>query len=358
MKRNVIVGIILITTALVSLSAIPNALFSINRASALNAYPTPIEVTSSPPTITPITPTTPVPIPKGLMSAYLSSKSSGIKAKEFTSSPIPKQSISEIKGWGPQRSLLTNSKTSPDRVIGTEDRFRINTTNNYPWSTVVKIYYDRDGANWGCSGWMLGASAIATAGHCIYDKNTTDKWGSNYIIIPGLNGSNSPYNQCEGWTGHVDSEWANNRNSDYDWGVITLKCQIGYTTGVLGFRSTSGDINGLTDVVTGYPIADHPDGNDVGTSMWAGTGKIQASNPLTIDYDNDATRGQSGSPSWQINNIPSGCSTPCVIGNFASEYDPPAWNRGVRITSSLFDVFYQWRQFKWYGVYIPLVSNQ
>ncbi|MBM7846544.1 V8-like Glu-specific endopeptidase [Herpetosiphon giganteus] len=154
-------------------------------------------------------------------------------------------------------------------------------------------------------------------------------------------------------------EWVNSGNTDYDWGIITLKCQIGYQTGVVGF-SVTGNIIGQLTFLTGYPLGT-PDGVDEGTSMWSGNGRIQKNNVLTFDYDNDTTSGQSGAVYWQPNNIPIGCSTPCIIGTHANSFDPiispPAWNQGPRITQEVFDELYFWRQYKTHQVFISFVSQ-
>src|SRR5690606_6108147 len=83
----------------------------------------------------------------------------------------------------------------------------------------------------------------------------------------------------------------------------------------------------------------------IGTSMWTGSGQIQASQERTVSYDADTTAGQSGGPVWQTTDIPAGCSDPCVVGSDSASFPPPTLNAGIRINQEVFDNFYLWRQF-------------
>lgn len=230
--------------------------------------------------------------------------------------------MSEQHGTTVQGSNRQQTTNVIDRIIGSDDRFRINNTNQYPWSAAVQITYNLPGnPNRLCSGWMLGASTIATAAHCIYD-DVLASYGSQYILNPGRNGS-TVYWSCSGIMARFPQAWADSvnvgtPNRDYDWGVIDLDCRVGEETGVLGFHASSEqELDNRSVFATGYPgVQDHPSQppQDVGTSMWTSGGQISdTSTAAVLFYSNDTTPGHSGGPIWQVNNIPMGCSEPCVV---------------------------------------------
>lgn len=253
------------------------------------------------------------------------------------------------EGWNAAGELAQH------RVIGIEDRSRITTTQVYPWTTVVHISYKRSGQDLICTGWMLGKSTVATAAHCVYDGGM---YGSDYQLTPGRDGGITPFSSCKGIFAHVPELWITTRNFDYDWAAIDIDCRIGTTTGVLGFAATSGNINTRIVAVTGYPSLHHPNGIDVGTSMWTHSGPIEESLPFVFRYSIDTSGGQSGGPTWELQPSGQGCSTPCVLGIYSAEYDPPILNQSVRITQEVFDNLYEWRQYVYPSrVYLPLIRR-
>ncbi|MBM7846545.1 trypsin-like serine peptidase [Herpetosiphon giganteus] len=152
---------------------------------------------------------------QGLISVTLIDKGSDQPITLMQRDPAPTQSFSAIGGWLPDKPTISSgsnpsptlfpipkedSLLSPNRIIGPDDRFRITTTGNWPWSTVVSVLVLRDGQYGLCSGWMVGASAIVTAGHCIFNASAiTDKWAKEVIVTPGLDGSQAPFGQCKGF---------------------------------------------------------------------------------------------------------------------------------------------------------------
>ncbi len=257
----------------------------------------------------------------------------------------------------------------PRQVIGTDDRLRVIDTSQYPWSAIVRITYTSDGiSGFLCSGWMLGRSTIVTAAHCLYNE---EGWGSSYVIQPGRDG-NIIHGECRGIAGHVPQGWIDAvdrpgtslswSDRQYDFAGIDLNCRIGEETGVLGFRSTNdGDLIAMNGVVVGYPgPLNHPSGIDVGTSMWEGGGQLVNSGDAgVLRFTNDTTGGQSGGPVWQTSDIPTGCSTPCVIGISNAETNPIdniTPNGGARVTPATLDALVEWKQYLHpVRIFIPII---
>lgn len=199
------------------------------------------------------------------------------------------------------------SAVSPNIIIGSDDRVKVDDTTQFPWSTVVHIHGNFGIYTFDCTGWMLGVSAVATAAHCLYDYGGTNRFATNVVVIPAQNTDSviaEPFGRCDGDRMWIINQWQNNGTPAYDYGVLTLKCRVGERTGNLGFMMTTSGISGTLVNLTGYPF-------DKGaTTMWFGLGYI--TNVLTYQffYNNDAEGSQSGAPVWPPNSI--GCYL-CVV---------------------------------------------
>ncbi len=236
------------------------------------------------------------------------------------------------------------------RIIGEDDRFQINDTKIFPWTTIVKIEGLFQGnIPFSCTGWMLGPSTLVTAGHCVYDFTETKSFAFDVTITPALNSDDmnpSPFGMCTTYRESVLSPWYLDGDAGYDYGVYRLSCQIGYQTGNLGFKVISGDGIGTSIALTGYPR------DKGGTTMWATLGSVLSSTPLLFFYDNDATQGQSGGPVWDFTDP--NCYV-CVVSISAQEYAPPTMNSGPRINQTAFTYFLAEQQFIIEMVFLPLV---
>jgi len=248
----------------------------------------------------------------------------------------------------PRSEKNTENGFEPLRVIGPDDRIKINDTTVFPWTTVVKIEGQWNGTDFfACTGWMLGPSTVVTAGHCVYNFLGTKTYAYNVTLTPALNTdspNSKPFGSCHMLRGWVLTPWYNNGDSGYDYGVYDLGCTIGYQTGNPGMKVISGSGNGTFEALPGCP------GDKGGTTMWTSGGTVQQSQTRLFFYDNDMTSGQSGAPVWVT---PPTCN-PCVIAVNAQEYAPPTLNSGPRITTEAFNFFITRQQFIAKLVYLPL----
>ena len=241
---------------------------------------------------------------------------------------------------------------TPLRIIGDDNRFQIQDTKVFPWTTVVKIEGQFSATDFfGCTGWMLGTSTVVTAGHCIYNYVGTKTFAYNVTIKPALNTDDpnpTPFGSCQTLGDSVLSPWFLNGDAGYDYGVYKLACRIGQQTGNLGYKIISGDGVGTSIAVTGYP------GDKGGTTMWACLGNITSSTSSLLFFDNDTMSGQSGGPVWDYQD-PS-CEV-CVVAVIAQEYDHPMMNSGPRVNQTAFDYFLAEQQFVAQMVFLPLVTK-
>lgn len=242
---------------------------------------------------------------------------------------FPAQAVQQDgAAWTLPYVVAASAATTPDRVIGSDDRVQVVNTQTFPYSAVVYI----STANGRCSGFMIGPAKVATAAHCLHYGGA---WVTVNYVVPGKNGSSEPYGRCGVTNRLVTSGWTQGNSPDYDYGAVKLNCTIGYTTGWWGLYTNTNNwyFQGRGAVLTGYP-GDKPLG-----TMWQGEGAITSVFTRQFFYTNDTYRGASGSPLWAFHP---------EVANFlaeavnAKEYDPPRDNSGTRITQEVFNNLVNW----------------
>ncbi len=214
---------------------------------------------------------------------------------------------------------------SPLSIIGPDGRYQITGTTAYPYRAIVHV----TSSIGGCSGWLIGANTVATAGHCIHNG----AWATNVVVYPGRNGSSTPYGSCTASRLYSVTGWTTNRDRNYDYGAIKLNCTIGNTTGWFGFRWQSASLTGQPSYTAGYP-GDKPYG-----TMWRSDDQVRTTQTYRLYYANDTIGGQSGSVVW---NNEASCST-CGIAIHAYGVDGTGYNGGTRITQQVYNNLVTWR---------------
>lgn len=185
---------------------------------------------------------------------------------------------SERSSAGP----LTNS------VIGADNRILVTNTAIFPWRSQNKIYVTfPNGKTYGCSGTLIQAKYLLTAGHCVYSK-ADGGWYKKLEAIPGLNGTYKPYGSVYGTYVRSYKGWTQSKSPNYDIALVTLDKSIGNTVGWFGYKYYS-SINGVTAYISGYP------GDKGGTKQYYHYGPITSSNTYRVYYTIDTYSGQSGS---------------------------------------------------------------
>ena len=227
-----------------------------------------------------------------------------------------------------------DGNAAPDSVIGDDDRVHITNTTVVPYRRIAYVTYKHLSIEYSCSGWLISADTVATAGHCIYMNYS---WVTDVRVYPGRDGSITPYGSCGAKRLYAAAGWVNKRNYDYDYGVIKLDCSVGKQTGSFGYRIAPDD--GLVDQrakIAGYP-GEKPTG-----TMWYHSDKVTSYNSLWVIYTTDLTGGQSGSP---VYNSRANCSY-CAIAINTLHDRITNTNRGIRITRPVFNNLTSWKNAK------------
>lgn len=223
-----------------------------------------------------------------------------------------------------------------ETVHGPDNRIQIQNTASYPWRAHASLLITaRDGSRWIGTGWFIGPHTLATAGHCVYIKNSgvpgRDGFVRSVQVMPGRNGAVLPYGSVTTSRVRTVAGWANTGNPDFDYGAILLNTDLGNTTGTFGFGAYSNSTLRSTTVnISGYP-GDKPAG-----TQWYHWNRVAATSSRRVFYDIDTFGGQSGSAVYRIVNG-------SRYGVAIHAYGGAVTNSGTRITKPVFDNLVAWR---------------
>jgi glutamyl endopeptidase len=239
---------------------------------------------------------------------------------------------------GPTASAgATAPPITQETVFGLDRRVQDRDTRQFPDRAVVFITFSDGFQDFGCTGWMVGRDAVATAGHCVdrgggegfYDR-------ASYRISPGQNGFSTPFGVCRAERLLTNRGWHARGAETHDYGGIDLSCEdIGTVTGTFGVSLVASSAQPL--VVRGYP-GDKDFGTQWVTSDCSDDARrarscgIEQTTERQVFYLNDSIGGMSGSPVYQ--ELP-WCGV-CAVGIHAYGAHgsaPPhdTYNHGARI---------------------------
>lgn len=235
-----------------------------------------------------------------------------------TKNPLDSSTITNDVGF----SSVNAGFDGEESVIGVDERKRVEDTTAAPYSAVVKL---GGGRLSGCTGWMISADTLVTAGHCVWEDN---QFTTDFSAWPAKDGSKTPFGECNASEVWMDRRFRKTGEAGTDWAVVKLNCDVGKETGTFGYKVES-DANILDSnvTVTGYP-GDKPSG-----TMWTHGKETTKVTDREIWYRADTIGGQSGAPVYN------GASQAVAIhtnGNIDTA-DTSDGNRGPRIHQNLFN---------------------
>ena len=264
---------------------------------------------------------------------YSPSHAVTITPDQLKNEPVPHR---DLLVFAPNPHRMTENGISPNSIIGPDERVRVPNTSVYPYSAIVELIVEFPYATAQCSGWMIGANQVATAGHCL-NYAGLGGWATAITAYPGRDGTNAPFGSVAAANWSVPNRWVKRQNPGVDYGVIQLTSSIGNTVGFFGYQYNDRDgfFVGRRVTVSGYP------GDKVGAeanTQWKMQGSIDRATERRLFYEIDTYGGQSGSPmygTWGRRD----CS-PCGFGIHTYGVGG-SWseNSATRITKSVFDFF-------------------
>ena len=217
-------------------------------------------------------------------------------------------------------------------IIGKDNRTRVTTTTSFSYRAIVylAIKYPNSNTTYGCTGFMVNANTVVTAGHCVYDHGKGG-WAKEITASPGRNGNSLPYGSFTWETVYTVNGWKDDKDPEYDYGAIKLYGTPGNNTGWFGYRTSSP--SGLTVNVTGYPC-DQANG-----TMWIGSGTVNSVKTRQLGHTADTAECQSGAPVYR--NYSDTGQTAIAINAYGI-IGSAQRNWGTRITNAVFDNISFW----------------
>ncbi len=200
-------------------------------------------------------------------------------------------------------------------------RTAIDETDEYPYSSVLKLYMQVPGTQYGavCSGMMAGATNVAlTAGHCVYSNDADQGIPEGALdvmyVIPGMNGEVHPFGIASDEELWVPDAWKSGGNNafNYDWAVLRLNRDVGERTHWMTLVADNVSDNyfyGETIHVLGYP-GDLRDGE----YMYHVQGNFLGVSGNVLYHDAYVYQGNSGGPTY----INTGATNPYQIVGIVS----------------------------------------
>ena len=214
----------------------------------------------------------------------------------------------------------------------------------------------------GCTGFLLGNNTVATAAHCVYDRDS-ERWKQSGDVFVQQDGEEQygdlpKYSyRCEVSRRALDANYvlARHRHTRWPWDYAVMKIHscgsnsssVEKRVGGFGLYMSSENWYGATTRLSGYPgfnDVDRPPMMTEAKTQWWGDGKIEEDHPNGyLTYTTDTSGGQSGAPVY--GKLPL-CQ--CIVaigvhgGPTSSYFDPE--NRGARIHSASFRFYVEWKR--------------
>jgi len=220
-----------------------------------------------------------------------------------------------------------------ESVIGLDGRVWLrDRTTVYPNAAIGRVDFRQAGRNYWCTGTLIDADTVLTAGHCVHDGLTgADGWSTSVEFTPGAEGNRAPFGSCRSRELLTLPGWYEQGREYQDLALIQLDCHVGDTVGWYGYRAAEG-VRGLAGVrvhVRGYP------GDKVWSSLWTMTDRVRASQREMAFYAADTYGGQSGSPVFNFKAC-NGAVGACIVAVHAYGTHPggahAGLNHGPRLT--------------------------
>jgi V8-like Glu-specific endopeptidase len=171
-------------------------------------------------------------------------------------------------------------------------------TTRYPWNTVVHLCRDfGDGGCAGCSGVLIDARRVLTAGHCIWSLGRQSA-PRRILVIPGRSDRKAmPYGALESrefWVprGFIHGDAA---RTSWDWGLIVLARPFRSLRRFPPLRPQSESALRRLAQGSRITIAGYPSDRPIGT-MWRHSERLVRSSARRLFHTVDTCPGHSGSP--------------------------------------------------------------
>lgn len=202
--------------------------------------------------------------------------------------------VEDVPGYGGGDPDAAAGAFGLERVFGSDDRTIVPSTLAEPWrwSAALRIRA-RDGKRFVGTGWFIGPRTLVTAGHCVF-LHDHGGFAESIEVIPALDGTTRPFGSVVARRFGSVEGWTQRRNSDFDYGSITLDAEVAPPVGAFAFAAVPAEVlETATLNISGYP-ADR----DGATRQYFHARRIARVSSRRLYYQIDTFGGQSGSAAW------------------------------------------------------------
>lgn len=235
----------------------------------------------------------------------------------------------------PNAEVSANPETNPPPPpyeIGADDDSIVSDPSAFPYSAAVKLYMSWGDDVWVCSGTLVAAATVLTAGHCMYDATNGREWADRIEVVPALDGDDRPFESAWAVTFTTYTTWTDDGDFAGDMGFLSLDRSVGLHAGFLDreYDDDAGYYVGTALNMNSYPSAEWGDGS---TMYHAFDAVIDADEDI-VYHELDTTGGTSGGGMYRYEK--STGSRYVRANNSFQTTDgsgSPLYNGGVRFTS-------------------------
>jgi glutamyl endopeptidase len=242
----------------------------------------------------------------------------------------------------PSGSSMESGSLPGASVIGRDSRKRIGNTRAYPARATAAFSFDAGGGTALCTGWLINANTLVTAGHCVANGGSKRFFRrGSYVIAPGYNlldNPDAPFGVCGARRLITNTTWLRRGRDDFDYAVIKLNCNIGTTVGWYGISKKSARRAAIT--IQGYP------GDKGGNTQWYMRGRITTLQPRRVFYPIDTAGGQSGAPVWRSIKGCGICGVAIHAYGVGGKGASRRFNHGTRVNGPVFKSLTRWKKLR------------